>query len=166
MRTRATAIFTTVVLVVYLAVFGWLAVMMLWGGTLEAVGFGVALVLLIVVGAWIAVANLWFGVRVERLARRLAGEGGLPDTSALPRRPSGRVAPGAADAWYERCKAELDREPADWRRWYRLADAYDQAGDRRRARESMRQALRLSATDGDGSRATSAEPGSVTRPAE
>jgi cytochrome c-type biogenesis protein CcmH/NrfG len=164
MRTRA--ILITVILVCYLSGFGWLAMLMLRDGSLEAVGFGIALVLLIVVGVWIAAVNLWFGVRVERLTRRLAVEGGLPDMSALPRRPSGRLVPAAADAWYEQCKSELDQEPADWRRWYRIADAYDQAGDRRRARESMRQALRLSATDGDGSRATSAGPGSVPRPAE
>jgi hypothetical protein len=112
------------------------------------------------------VANLRFGVQVERLARRLADEGGLPDTSALPRRPSGRIEPAAAVAWYDERKVELDEEPTDWRRWYRLAQAYDLAGDRRRAWESMRQALRLSARDDDGSAATSAGPGSVTRPAD
>ena len=163
---RTQTILLTAVLACYLAGFGWLAVMMMRSDTLQGVWFGVALVLLIVVGAWIAAANLWFGVRVARLGRRLAGEGGLPETSGLPRRPSGRPEPGAADAWYERCKAELDQEPADWRRWYRLADAYDLAGDRRRARDSMRQALRLSDAGGDGSRATSAGPGSVPRPAE
>ncbi|MDT5275119.1 MAG: hypothetical protein QOG95_2051, partial [Mycobacterium sp.] len=30
-----------------------------------------------------------------------------------------------------------------WRRWYRLARAYDYAGDRGRAREAMKQALEL-----------------------
>ena len=34
-------------------------------------------------------------------------------------------------------------DPDDWRRWYRLARAYDHAGDRRRAREAMKTALKL-----------------------
>src|SRR5947209_2561120 len=40
-------------------------------------------------------------------------------------------------------RAELDADPRDWRRWYRLARAYDYAGDRSRSREAMKKALRL-----------------------
>jgi Flp pilus assembly protein TadD len=55
----------------------------------------------------------------------------------------------AADAWFDDRKAELDAEPENWRNWYRLAYAYDLAGDRRRARDTMRHALRL-ASERDG----------------
>jgi hypothetical protein len=153
MGNRTTAILITAILIAYLAVFGQLALMLLWGDTLESVGFGVGLVLLIAVGVWIAVVNLVFGFRVQRLARRLGGQGGLPRPNRVD-----------AIAVFEARKAELDEQPTDWRRWYRLAYAYDAAGDRRRARETMRQALRLSA-GGGGSTATSAGPGSVTRSA-
>ena len=36
---------------------------------------------------------------------------------------------------------ELEADPGNWRRWYRLARAYDYAGDRSRARETMRKAV-------------------------
>jgi Flp pilus assembly protein TadD len=42
-------------------------------------------------------------------------------------------------------KAELEAQPDDWRRWYRLARAYDYAGDRGRARETMKKAVELEA---------------------
>jgi hypothetical protein len=142
-KARTTALLLTAVLVVYFVLLGQRAVLLLATGTGVGVGLGVAVLLLPVVGAWIAVANLRFGVQVERLARRLAEEDALPDASGLPRRPSGRVDRAAADEWFDERRAELDAEPGDWRRWYRLAYAYDLAGDRRRARETMRQALRL-----------------------
>jgi hypothetical protein len=142
-KARTTALLLTAVLVVYFVLLGQRAVLLLATGTGVGVGLGVAVLLLPVVGAWIAVANLRFGVQVERLARRLAEEDALPDASGLPRRPSGRVDRAAADEWFDERRAELEAEPGDWRRWYRLAYAYDLAGDRRRARETMRQALRL-----------------------
>jgi hypothetical protein len=142
-KARTTAILLTAVLVVYFVLLGERAVLLLQTGTGVGIGLGVAVLILPLVGAWIAVVNLRFGVEVERLARRLADEDTLPDASELPRRPSGRVDRDAADAWFDERKAEVDAEPADWRRWYRLAYAYDLAGDRRRARETMRHALRL-----------------------
>ena len=33
--------------------------------------------------------------------------------------------------------------PDNWRRWYRLARAYDYAGDRSRARETMKKAVEM-----------------------
>ncbi len=38
-------------------------------------------------------------------------------------------------------RTEVEDDPDDWRRWYRLARAYDYAGDRRRAREAMKTAV-------------------------
>jgi hypothetical protein len=146
MKARTTAILLTAVLVVYFVLLGQRAVLLLQTGTGVGIGLGVAVLILPVVGAWIAVENLRFGAQVERLARRLADEDALPDVTDLPRRPSGRVDRAAADAWFDERKAELDAEPTDWRHWYRLAHAYDVAGDRRRARETMRHALRLAAT--------------------
>jgi Flp pilus assembly protein TadD len=67
--------------------------------------------------------------------------------SDLPRRPSGRVDRDAADAWFEGRRAEVEENSGDWRAWYRLAYAYDVAGDRRRARATMRKAVDLEAAD-------------------
>lgn len=143
MKARYTAILLTAVLVVYFVLLGERAVLLLGSGTAVGIALGAAVLVVPLIGAWIAAVNLWFGVRVQRLARRLADEDALPDASNLPRRPSGRVDRAAADAWFGERKAELAAAPEDWRHWYRLAYAYDLAGDRRRARETMREALRL-----------------------
>lgn len=143
MKARTTALLVTGILVVYLVLMTQQAVLLIETGTKVGIGLGIGVLLLPLLGAWIAFMNLRFGVRVERLARRLADEDELPDVSELPRRPSGRVDRGAADAWFDERRAEVEASPGDWRRWYRLAYAYDVAGDRRRARETMRHALRL-----------------------
>jgi Flp pilus assembly protein TadD len=44
---------------------------------------------------------------------------------------------------FETVREELDQDPDNWRRWYRVARAYDYAGDRRRARDAMRKAVEL-----------------------
>jgi hypothetical protein len=146
-KARWTALLLTAVLVVYFVLLGQRAVWLIQTGTGVGIGLGVGVLILPVVGAWIAFVNLRFGVKVEQLARRLAAEDALPDTSGLPRRPSGRIDRAAADAWFEARKAEVEETPDDWRRWYNLAHGYDIAGDRRRARESMRHALTLAASD-------------------
>jgi Flp pilus assembly protein TadD len=40
-------------------------------------------------------------------------------------------------------RAQVEERPDDWRSWFRLALAYDAAGDRTRAREAARHALAL-----------------------
>ena len=47
-------------------------------------------------------------------------------------------------------RAEVEAAPDDWRGWYRLAHAYDLAGDRKRARSAMRQAIELAARSDEG----------------
>lgn len=143
MKARYTALLLTVILVVYFVLLAQRAVLLIQTGTAAGIGLGVGVLILPLIGAWIAAVNLLFGVRVEKLARRLADDGMLPDVSELPRRPSGRIDRDAADAWFDERKAEVESAPQDWRTWYRLAYGYDIAGDRRRARETMRHALKL-----------------------
>ena len=50
---------------------------------------------------------------------------------------------GAADQLFDTVRAELDDDPDNWVRWYRVARAYDYAGDRSRAREAMKRAVLL-----------------------
>ena len=59
--------------------------------------------------------------------------------------PCRRIQRDAADALFTTVRTEVERDPDDWRRWYRLARAYDYAGDRRRAREAMKTAVELQA---------------------
>ncbi|MCP2169603.1 hypothetical protein [Goodfellowiella coeruleoviolacea] len=146
MRTRAAAILVTAVVVVYLVLLAGRAWALFESGDPVGIALGAGVLILPLVGLWIVAVNLRFGARTERLARRLAEEGGLPDTSDLPRRPSGRVERDAADAWFAQRQAETEAAPDDWRNWYRLAHGYDIAGDRRRAREAMRRAIDLEAT--------------------
>jgi Tfp pilus assembly protein PilF len=77
------------------------------------------------------------------LARIAKDEGMELDVSSLPRTPSGRIQRDAADALFVTVRDELERDPDNWRRWYRLARAYDYAGDRSRARETMKKAVEM-----------------------
>ena len=123
---------------------GWI---LLTDGRPAFVLLGVGVLLLPVVGVVLVVRELRFGRATEVLARDLGGDGtATPAEDEVPaRRPSGRIDRAAADAVFERRREELEAAPEDWRAWYRLAVAYDAAGDRPRARRAMRRALDLPA---------------------
>lgn len=143
LRTQLLIAFMCVALVVYLVLLGRVAVAMIGSGRAAAVGLGLAVLMLPVIGLWAMIATLRAGFAHQRLARLIAADGMELDTSALPRRPSGRIQRDAADELFATVRAEVQDYPDDWRRWYRLARAYDYAGDRRRAREAMKTALDL-----------------------
>ena len=103
---------------------------------------GIALIVLPVIGGWALVTELVFGARAQRLLRLMTERGALP-VDNLPHRPSGRPDRAAADEEFPKYQAEVEADPADWTRWYRLALAYDAAGDRRRARWATRRAIRV-----------------------
>lgn len=134
-------------LVASLLVYFWLltdrALALIASGSAAGVALGIGVLLLPVLGVVVVVFELRFGWQTQTLGRRLAADGGLPDDTALPRRASGRVQRDAADAHFEVIRAQVEAAPHDWRGWYRLAHAYDLAGDRKRAREAMRQAIEL-----------------------
>ncbi|AKN17573.1 hypothetical protein B586_14895 [Mycobacterium haemophilum DSM 44634] len=134
-----------VAMLAYLVLLGRMAVAMIGSGRAVAVGLGLALLIMPVIGLWAMIATLRAGFAHQKLARLIAADGMELDTSALPRRPSGRIPREAADALFATVRAELEGDPDNWRRWYRLARAYDYAGDRRRAREAMKTALELQA---------------------
>jgi hypothetical protein len=102
---------------------------------------GVAVLVLPLVGVWIVIAELRFGAASQRLAERLISEGESAAPPELPRSRGGRVDRSAADDWFEVQRGEVEANPADWRGWFRLAQAYDLAGDRKRAREALRTAI-------------------------
>lgn len=143
MRARSLALVLTVALIGYLVLLTDRAITLIQTAEPVGTGLGIAVLALPILGVWFVVVQWRNGIRIDRLAKRLAAEGGLPDTSTLPRRPSGRVDRDAADAWFEDQRSEVQAAPDDWRGWFRLAHAYDIAGDRRRAREAMRKALEL-----------------------
>jgi hypothetical protein len=137
--------FMCAALVGYFVLLGRQGVLLVASGKPVAAGLGIAVLLLPIVGLWAMIATLRAGFTQQRLARVVKEQGMELDVGALPRRPSGRIERAAADALFQSVKAELEAQPDDWRRWYRLARAYDYAGDRGRARETMKKAVELEA---------------------
>jgi hypothetical protein len=140
MNAKRTALLIAAVFVAYAVLLGWRGVLLIGTGDPVAVGLGIAVLVIPLVGAYLVWREIQFGRQTESLARELADAGGLP-VDDLPRRPSGRIDRTAADAAFAQYKAEAEAAPDDWRVWFRLSTAYDAAGDRRRARASMRTAI-------------------------
>jgi cytochrome c-type biogenesis protein CcmH/NrfG len=145
LRIQLLIAFMCVAMLAYFVLLGRLAFAMIGSGRVAAVGLGAALLIMPVIGLWAMIATLRAGFAHQRLARLIAEDEMELDTSALPRRPSGRIERDAADALFATVRTEVQADPDDWRRWYRLARAYDYAGDRRRAREAMKTAVELQA---------------------
>jgi hypothetical protein len=135
--------FLCAAMLVYFVLLGRMAFGMIGSGRVAAVGLGVAVLIMPVIGLWAMIATLRAGFAHQKLARLAAEDGMELDVSALPRRPSGRIEHDAADALFTTVRADVEADPDDWRHWYRLARAYDYAGDRRRAREAMKTAVEL-----------------------
>jgi cytochrome c-type biogenesis protein CcmH/NrfG len=140
--TRIGVLFMAAVLVLYLVLVGQRAVLFLATGEPVAIVIGVTLLVLPVIGIWALAREIVFGVRAEKLGRLLESNNELPD-DRLPMRPSGRVERDAADEVFPRYQAEVEAAPTDWKAWYRLGLAYDGAGDRKRARSAIREAIHL-----------------------
>jgi cytochrome c-type biogenesis protein CcmH/NrfG len=133
-------------LALYIVLVGQRAWLLLMSGDPVGIAMGAALVVLPLIAAWALGRELWFGVRAQQLGTRLEAEGALPQEEVAVR-PSGRVMREDGDAVFPAYRADVEAHPDDWRAWYRLGLAYDAAGDRRRAREAVRAAIRLEKTD-------------------
>lgn len=141
-RTKIWVGAVTLLLVFYLVVSFQRSVLLLLDSEPAAKAIGAAYLVLPIIGAWAMIRELLFGARTEQMAKVLEAEGGLP-VDELPRTPGGRIVRSAADAEFEKYRVEAEAAPEDWRSWFRLSCAYDAAGDRKRARASMRDAVRL-----------------------
>lgn len=146
MSARVGVAVMAVLLAVYIVLVGQRAWLLLVSGDPVGILLGVALVVLPLLAAWALGRELWFGVRAQQLGRRLEEAGGLP-SEPVDVRPSGRVVRSEADALFPAYRADAEAHPDDWRAWYRLGLAYDAAGDRRRAREAVRRAIRLESAE-------------------
>jgi hypothetical protein len=127
---------------VYLAFIVQRAWILVSTGEPVAIVLGAGLLLLPIVGVWVVAAELRFGIRTAELASELEQQGGL-SVDDLPRTASGRIDRQAADERFQIARVDTEAAPKDWRAWYRLAVAYDDARDRRQARAAMRTAIRL-----------------------
>lgn len=133
-------------LALYIVLVGQRAVIFLASGDPVGIAMGVALVVLPLIAVWALGRELWFGARAQRLGRALEAEDALPDDTVSVR-PSGRIVRSEAEALFPQFREDVTAHPDDWRAWYRLGLAYDAAGDRRRAREAVRTAIRLERGD-------------------
>ena len=147
----AGAVAITVLLAIYLGVVLSRGVALVRTGEPVAVVMGLAVLVLPLLVLWLVAREWVLAGRVQRMADELAAAGALP-VDDLPRSPGGRIDRAAARTAFESARADVEQDPDDWARWYRLAFAYDAAGDRRRARESLRRAAKLRAAraDADG----------------
>ncbi len=142
MKARIATLTMAALLLLYLVFVTNYAILLINSAEPLAKALGFALIVLPGIGAWVLIADLVFVVRGERLLKQLGDEGGLP-VDNLPRLPSGRADPVAADAEFPIYQAEVEAEPESWRAWLRLGLAYDASGDRRRARWATRKAIAL-----------------------
>lgn len=142
MKARFAAITMAVLLGLYIVFVVQYAIILLTTDEPIAKAMGVALLVLPLIGAWVLIAELLFVARGERLVKLLGEEGGLP-VDTLPRLPSGRIDPAAADLEFPKYQAEVEADPGSWQAWLRLGLAYDASGDRGRARWATRKAIAL-----------------------
>ena len=143
--TKVVAIITVMVLILgfYFFLLGQRGVTLIQNGGVASIALGIGVLLLPILGLWIVWATLKAGFDHQRLASRIHEEGLELDVADLPRRPSGRIERDAADELFQQIKTEWEKDPDNWRNSYRLARAYDYAGDRGRARETMKRAVAL-----------------------
>ncbi|WP_288782955.1 hypothetical protein [uncultured Microbacterium sp.] len=131
-----------VLLALYIVLVAQRAWLLLISGQPIGVVMGVALIVLPLIAAWALWHELAFGLGTQRLGRLLEAEQALP-TEQIDVRPSGRPDRAQADELFPRYRADVEEHPDDWRAWFRLGLAYDGAGDRTRARQAVRTAIRL-----------------------
>ncbi|KAA0926638.1 hypothetical protein CH291_23440 [Rhodococcus sp. 14-1411-2a] len=143
--TKVLAILAVMVLILgfYFFLLGQRGVTLIQNGGVASISLGIGVLLLPILGLWIVWATLKAGFDHQRLASRIHEEGLELDVADLPRRPSGRIERDAADELFQQVKTEWEKDPDNWRNSYRLARAYDYAGDRGRARETMKRAVAL-----------------------
>lgn len=122
-------------------------------------GLGLGVLLLPVLGLALVVGELRFGRDAQRLGEQLDREDPDPSSGTVPSsgaeaspdtEPSSRTEPrpgrrdyARADAVFAQRKAEVERDPQDWRAWYRLGAAYGDSGDVARGRRAVRRAIAL-----------------------
>ena len=101
---------------------------------------GFAILVLPLFAIWSIFVELRFGFRAQKLARLLT-EQGFPELE-VELRPSGKATRESAASEFIRISSEIQARES-WELWFRLGEAYDANGDRKRARQSIRRAIAL-----------------------
>lgn len=142
MRTKVIVAILVVAVCVYMAIVGYHGLLLIATGDPVGIILGSSVLILPAMGCYVLWRELQFGNRSAQLAEELERQGHWP-TEVLPTRPSGRPRRDAADALFQIRRIEAERAPDDWRAWYRLGLAYEDAGDRKRARQAIRHSIAL-----------------------
>lgn len=126
--------------------YAFLAITRAWvlftSGDVVQIAFALSIVVIPIMGVALIGRELWFGWRTRQMGQQLSAEGGLPEFVGGVT-PSGRPSKEDADAAFEVFAQDVQMSPQDWRAWFRLGIAYEDARDRKRARAAMRQAAKL-----------------------
>ena len=109
--------------------------------SLIAVAMGLAILVLPLVALWALFAELQFGLKAQRLSRRLIALD-IPGLD-LDLRASGRATKDSANKELERIQDAVTKDPENWSLWFQLGEAHDAAGERKNARAAIRQAIQL-----------------------
>ena len=113
-------------------------------GSGEPIGItiGSLMIFLPAVAFWGIFMELRFGLRIEKLGRVLKQENSWPQFP-FELRPSGRPTKESAHEIFDQFRQKVRVDESNWKAWFALGLAYDAAGDRARARKSMRKAISL-----------------------
>ena len=146
-RRSRTSLIAAIALTALLGLYTWLvagrAIALIRTGEPTGVVLGIAFTVLPLLVLGLVAREWWLAIDVQRMADELAARGELP-VDDLPRSPGGRIDRAVAAESFEGARAEAEgAAPSDWGAWYRLAFAYDAAGDRKRARAALRVASRI-----------------------
>ena len=104
--------------------------------------FATSIFLISAISIALIIREIIFGIRISRMSTILDAES-LLLADDLPSTPSGQTDKAAADARFEQISKEVEASPDSWRAWFRVALAYDESRDRKRARSAMRKAEKL-----------------------
>jgi hypothetical protein len=110
----------------------------------DAIGLAIGSTMLFLpaVAFWAILMELRFGLRIEKLGKILMEENSWPKFP-FELRPSGRPTKASAEAVFDDYRLKVEADDRNWKVWFALGLAYDAAGDRPRARKSMREAIAL-----------------------
>ena len=109
--------------------------------SLIAIAMGLAILVLPLVALWALFAELQFGLKAQRLSRRLIALD-IPGLD-LELRASGRATKESASKELERIQDAVTKDPENWSLWFQLGEAHDAAGERKNARAAIRTAILL-----------------------
>ena len=109
--------------------------------SLIAIAMGLTILVLPLVALWALFAELQFGLKAQRLSRRLIALD-IPGLD-LELRASGRATKDSANKELERIQDAVNRDPENWSLWFQLGEAHDAAGERKNARAAIRKAILL-----------------------